>query len=107
MGKHDKKQRRQQRNGRRGNFNYHEHEDGGFDCSSMASALCLSDNDEERPVEDEELDEQNEEVGNVDNTLADLPSKFLLYQQSVQVQPEPFIEALYCTWCIGIAIMNT
>lgn len=92
MGKRDKKQRHPQRNSHRAAFHYTEEEEGGVSYEGhAASKFSLSEGEEEVGKKDEEEEDEEEEVeieGNEENDeypSKDMPSKFLLYQQSVQV----------------------
>ncbi|CAK7329354.1 unnamed protein product [Dovyalis caffra] len=88
MGKKEKKQRQQQRTSRRGASYYrNEEEDDDFNnnYSQILASSSLSDQDPEAEHDDSNAEEEKEE--NVDDTttsMKDMPSKFLLYQQSVQ-----------------------
>lgn len=94
MGKRDKKQRHPQRNSHRAAFHYTEEGEEGVSYEGhAASKFCLSEGEEEvgKKDEDEEDEEEEEEVeieGKEETDeypSKDMPSKFLLYQQSVQV----------------------
>ncbi|KAK8641357.1 hypothetical protein V6N13_010768 [Hibiscus sabdariffa] len=79
MGKRDKKQRHQQRTGHRGAASYYtvqhddDYEDGSF---SFEQPSQDSEEHQEEPEEDEEENDPNPSM--------EMPSKFLLYQLSVQ-----------------------
>ncbi|KAK0604645.1 hypothetical protein LWI29_017759 [Acer saccharum] len=78
MGKKDKKQRHQQRGSRRADF-YKEEE--GYEAGNSYPS------DQEQPPPDDfedEEDEQQEKNNDPQHLSNDMPSKFLLYQQSVQ-----------------------
>ncbi|KAM7522516.1 hypothetical protein LguiA_012418 [Lonicera macranthoides] len=90
MGKHGKKQRQQQNHQRRGKASFNpleEDETQGYPLSlpSSSSSILPSDDDDENlssgeeEVKEEE-DESNHQLGN----NVSIPSKFSLYQQSVQ-----------------------
>ena len=78
----------------RGSFNYLQ-EDHDFDDTprpSPSEEECADDSNEEKEEEEEEEEEGHE------NQSHDMPSKFLLYQQSVQVCV-PILKKLYlCQW---------
>ncbi|KAH9659944.1 hypothetical protein KPL70_024048 [Citrus sinensis] len=92
MGKRDKKQQRQQRRDSRrgGGFsNYQEEEEGGYEADySHHSSLPSSSDHEEAEEEtgpEEDFDKADDDRDKNDtNPSTDMPSKFLLYQQSVQ-----------------------
>ncbi|KAH9699805.1 hypothetical protein KPL71_024509 [Citrus sinensis] len=92
MGKRDKKQQRQQRRDSRrgGRFsNYQEEEEGGYEADySHHSSLPSSSDHEEAEEEtgpEEDFDKADDDRDKNDtNPSTDMPSKFLLYQQSVQ-----------------------
>lgn len=89
MGKREKKQRRQRHPRREASHYLDEEREGGFgsDCFSAAAPRPSLSDDE---PEEEEVDEEEDELGNGQNppsSSADIPSKFQLYQQSVQVLP--------------------
>lgn len=84
MGKRDKKPRHQQR---RAAFHYTEEDDGDGDYEGhSASKLTVSEDEEEEEEEAAEEEVAGEEVAD-ECPSTDMPSKFLLYQQSVQVRP--------------------
>ncbi|KAL2328475.1 hypothetical protein Fmac_021902 [Flemingia macrophylla] len=77
MGKREKQKQKHGRGHRgRGSFNYLQ-EDQGFDDTAPPS-------DEVEEVEEDSNEEQEEAVKCHENQSHDMPSKFLLYQQSVQ-----------------------
>ncbi|KAL9416464.1 hypothetical protein AB3S75_039625 [Citrus x aurantiifolia] len=92
MGKRDKKQQRQQRRDSRrgGGFSYYqEEEEGGYEADySHHSSLPSSSDHEEAEEEtgpEEDFDKADDDRDKNDtNPSTDMPSKFLLYQQSVQ-----------------------
>lgn len=93
MGKRDKKQQRQQRRGSRrgGGFSYcQEEEEGVYEAdyshhSSLPSSSDRGEAEEEADPEEDFDKEDNDGDKNDTNPSTDTPSKFLLYQQSVQV----------------------
>ncbi|KAM1255700.1 hypothetical protein ACFX1Q_029946 [Malus domestica] len=81
MGKRDKKPRHQQR---RAAFHYTEEDDGDGDYEGhSASKLTVSEEEEEEEEAAAEEEVAGEEVAD-EYPSTDMPSKFLLYQQSVQ-----------------------
>lgn len=93
MGKREKKQRHQQKHHRRSVFHDPEEDEDG--CSLPSSAFSSSkmtnsddDDNDEQETENEEEEENDNEVEGKDETegypLTETPSKFILYQQSVQ-----------------------
>ncbi|KAM5585249.1 hypothetical protein ABKV19_004572 [Rosa sericea] len=94
MGKRDKKQRHQHRTSHKAAFHYTEEGEEGLSFEShAASKFSLSEEEEEeeeveKKDEDEEEDEDEAEIEETEETdeypSKDMPSKFLLYQQSVQ-----------------------
>lgn len=92
MGKRDKKQRHPQRNSHRAAFHYTEEGEEGVSYEShAASKYSLSEGEEEVGKKDEEEEEDEEEEVEIEGNeetdeypSKDMPSKFLLYQQSVQ-----------------------
>lgn len=90
MGKREKKLRHQQRNPRRGASYYAEGDDDYDDQLSLPSSSSSSASKPSNPEEGEEegdeekSDDEEEEEENGEYSLKDVPSKFLLYQQSVQ-----------------------
>ncbi|XP_062083091.1 uncharacterized protein LOC133789300 [Humulus lupulus] len=79
MGKKDKKLRHQPKHSRRAAF--HDEED---DSNSLPSNLTLSDQEEQEEEEDDIDSEVEEEDETDEYPSTETPSKFLLYQQSVQ-----------------------
>ncbi|RDX82303.1 hypothetical protein CR513_36921, partial [Mucuna pruriens] len=83
MGKREKQKQRGHRG--RGSFNYLEEDHDFDDTAPFSSSSRLSPSDEEK--EEESVDDSNEEEETKksdENQSHDMPSKFLLYQQSVQ-----------------------
>ncbi|XVE79274.1 hypothetical protein DITRI_Ditri14bG0044600 [Diplodiscus trichospermus] len=80
MGKRDKKQRHQQRTSQRASYYTAQHDD---DYEDETYTFQQPSQDLEEQEEEEEEPEQEEEE-NDPNPLTEMPSKFLLYQQSVQ-----------------------
>ena len=110
MGKREKKQRHQRAH--RGAFNYHQEEDddSAYQLSQPYSSSSAPPRhaDEDKELEEEEEEEENddsqnneEETGNYENLLNDLPSKFLLYQQSVQVCQSYHCLSYCAVWLLG------
>lgn len=94
MGKRDKKQRHQHRTSHRAAFHYTEEGEEGVSFEShAASKFSLSEEEEEEKKKDEDEEEdEDEDEAEIEETeetdkypSKDMPSKFLLYQQSVQV----------------------
>ncbi|XVF46899.1 hypothetical protein PTKIN_Ptkin03bG0065100 [Pterospermum kingtungense] len=86
MGKRDKKQRHQQRTSQRGASYYkaqHHNDDDDYEDESYTFQQPSEDDEELQQQETEEEPEQDEEE-NDPNPSMEIPSKFLLYQQSVQ-----------------------
>ncbi|KAK8679762.1 hypothetical protein V6N13_145198 [Hibiscus sabdariffa] len=83
MGKRDKKQKHQQRTSHRGASSYYtvQHDDD-YEDESYSFQQPSQDSEEHQEEQDEEPEE--EEEGNDPNPSMEMPSKFLLYQQSVQ-----------------------
>lgn len=85
MGKRDKKPKRHDANSRRRDFKFTSEgevmEDGDFHGYPLASPSA---NEEEEDVEVE--DEEEEQETSNEGSSSDIPSKFHLYQQSVQVR---------------------
>ncbi|OMO89143.1 hypothetical protein COLO4_19912 [Corchorus olitorius] len=80
MGKRDKKQRHQQKNSHRGASYYTSQHDDDYEDESYTFQQPSQDSEEEQLEEsDEEEKEENDP-----NPSMEMPSKFLLYQQSVQ-----------------------
>ncbi|PRQ32241.1 putative S-adenosyl-L-methionine-dependent methyltransferase [Rosa chinensis] len=89
MGKRDKKQRHQHRTSHRAAFHYTEEGEEGVSFEShAASKFSLSEEEEEEEVEKKDEVEDEAEIEETEETdkypSKDMPSKFLLYQQSVQ-----------------------
>ncbi|XP_050369050.1 uncharacterized protein LOC126787171 [Argentina anserina] len=96
MGKRDKKQRHQHRTSHRAAFHYTEQGEEGVSFEShAASKFTISEEEEEEEEEEVEVEEEEEkdedgeeqevEIEETDEHPSnDIPSKFLLYQQSVQ-----------------------
>ena len=90
MGKRDKQKQKQKhhRGSARGSFYYLQEQP---DIDDSVPRLSPSDEEEQGEEDDddnndgEEEEEQEEEVKNHEYPSDDMPSKFLLYQQSVQV----------------------
>lgn len=93
MGKREKKQRHQQRNPHRGASYYAAEQDDDYDYQlSLPSSSYSSDSkpavpeeEEEEGEEGEEQEQEQEDDKNEENPSKNMPSKFDLYQQSVQV----------------------
>ncbi|KAL0436306.1 UNVERIFIED_CONTAM: hypothetical protein Sradi_0338500 [Sesamum radiatum] len=89
MGKHGKKQSLNHRRGKRTSYTLENSEEEGINeyplspPASSARGVALSDSDQESQEEEEEENQEQETVGTnaVDSVV---PSKFALYQQSVQ-----------------------
>lgn len=92
MGKKEKKQKQQQKTSRRGASYYRneeDEEDYDFNNSYSQSLASSSVSDQEPEHDDSNEEEEKEEVEEEDAddktaSKKDMPSKFLLYQQSVQ-----------------------
>ncbi|EXB38466.1 hypothetical protein L484_022367 [Morus notabilis] len=86
MGKREKKQRHQQKHHRRSVFHDPEEDEGDYSLPSSAFSSKMTNSDDED--NDEQETENDDEVEGKDETegypLTETPSKFLLYQQSVQ-----------------------
>jgi len=98
MGKRDKqKQRQERRNRGRGSFSYLQEDQDIDDTPRISpSGEEASDDSNEEQEEDDAADD--EATINHENQSQDMPSKFLLYQQSVQVCV-PNLKRLYlCQW---------
>lgn len=96
MGKREKKQRHQRHPRREASHYLDEEREGGFgsDCFSAAAPRPSLSDDE---PEEEEVDEEEDEQANGQtppSSSADIPSKFQLYQQSVQVSPVSRLRSL-------------
>lgn len=96
MGKHGKKQSLNHRKGKRTSYTNEEDEQEINDYPSnpppsSAREVALSDSDQEEvEVEEENQETEKDSLGNraIDNGV---PSKFSLYQQSVQVTTDPSV----------------
>lgn len=94
MGKKEKKQKQQQKTSRRGASYYRNEEDeedydfnNSYSQSLASSSLSDQEPEHDDSNEEEEKEEVEEEEEDADDKTAskkDMPSKFLLYQQSVQ-----------------------
>ncbi|KAI9396786.1 hypothetical protein POPTR_004G184400v4 [Populus trichocarpa] len=94
MGKKEKKQKQQQKTSRRGASYYRneeDEEDYDFNNSYSQSLASSSVSDQEPEHDDsneeeekEEVEEEEEDADDKTASKKDMPSKFLLYQQSVQ-----------------------
>ncbi|KAM3692856.1 hypothetical protein ACB098_08G119000 [Castanea mollissima] len=90
MGKREKKQRHQQKNPHRGASYYAAEQDDDYDYQlSLPSSSYSSDSkpsvpEEEEEEEEEEQEQEQEDDKNAENPSKNMPSKFDLYQQSVQ-----------------------
>lgn len=85
MGKHGKKQSADHRRGKKTSYTLQENEEGESHDYPL-NPSPLSDSDQESQ---EEEDNQETSTG-IEESESGLPSKFSLYQQSVQVSREPF-----------------
>ena len=89
MGKKEKKQRHQHKQSHRTFFNEEDEDFHSLPSSAFSSSLkpTLSEEEEgEQEQEEEENDGESEEKDPTDDCpSSEIPSKFLLYQQSVQV----------------------
>ncbi|XP_007015855.2 PREDICTED: uncharacterized protein LOC18590342 [Theobroma cacao] len=79
MGKRDKKQRHQQRTSQRGASYYTAQHDDDYEDETYNFQQQSQDSEERQQEEEEEPEEENDP-----NPSTEMPSKFLLYQQSVQ-----------------------
>ncbi|KAK6235170.1 hypothetical protein QQP08_025246 [Theobroma cacao] len=79
MGKRDKKQRHQQRTSQRGASYYTAQHDDDYEDQTYNFQQQSQDSEERQQEEEEEPEEENDP-----NPSTEMPSKFLLYQQSVQ-----------------------
>lgn len=88
MGKNGKKQRHQQKPSSRQRFSHfpHEDEDDNGSSNQYPPSLSLSNGEEEEEDDEEEQESKESEHGHPQNQSKDdlIPSKFSLYQQSVQ-----------------------
>lgn len=90
MGKREKRQKQQQRASasRRADFSFYaqDHEEGYEADYSYPSSLPSSSDQELPQISDEDDDDRQEQDDQNDpHSSTNMPSKFLLYQQSVQV----------------------
>lgn len=87
MGKRDKKQKHHDGHSRRRDFKFTSEgevmEDGDFHSYPPSSPSAREVEEEEEEVEEEEDEKETSREG----SSMDIPSKFQLYQQSVQVWP--------------------
>lgn len=83
MGKRDKKQRHQQRTSQRGASYYTAQHDDAYEDETYTFQQPTEDSGEQQQLEEVEEPEEEEE-DNDPNQSVEMPSKFLLYQQSVQ-----------------------
>ncbi|WRX33545.1 hypothetical protein QQP08_026032 [Theobroma cacao] len=79
MGKRDKKQRHQQRTSQRGASYYTAQHDDDYEDETYNFQQQSQDSEERQQEEEEEPEEENDPIPSTE-----MPSKFLLYQQSVQ-----------------------
>lgn len=91
MGKNGKKQRQAPKPPRRRTGSYDLEEDDSFNYACREEQLSLSSpassaDEEDKPEGEKEEEDQNPSL--------DMPSKFILYQQSVQVRPKQVSEIL-------------
>lgn len=105
MGKKEKKQRHQRPSRREASY-YLEQDDEGHDYSTFptSSKPPVSDDEEKKEVETE--DENGGEGGDSMNPSSDAPSKFLLYQQSVQVSLVSLLLGLQLFRKLLISLLN-
>lgn len=93
MGKHGKKQSLNHRRGKRTSYTLEDNEGGEIQDypmnSSSAREVAISDSDQESQ-EEEENQGRNKGFDKTAEIDSGLPSKFSLYQQSVQVSDDPF-----------------
>lgn len=91
MGKRDKKQKHHDGHSRRRDFKFTSEgevmEDGDFNSYPLPSPSARELEEEEEEVDEEVEEEEEEQETSNESSSMDIPSKFQLYQQSVQVWP--------------------